>query len=665
MRLSVIIVNYNVKYFLEQALFSVKKAFSSLEDEIIVVDNNSVDGSVEMVQERFPEVHIIANKNNHGFSYANNQGIQIANGRYILLLNPDTVVEEDTFEKTLAFMEAHPEAGGLGVKMIDGSGKFLPESKRGLPTPLVAFFKVFGLSAFFPKSKFFGRYHLGFLDKEKTHEVEILSGACMLIRKAVLDKIGLLDEAFFMYGEDIDLSYRIVLAGYKNYYFPEARIIHYKGESTKKSSINYVFVFYNAMIIFAEKHFSQKNAKLFSFLIHIAIYIRAGLALLTRFLQKAFLPVLDFSLSFLGAYLLKLYWEEHVKFEEGLHYPSTFVRIVIPSYIFIWLLSIFFSGGYDRPVKVLKIVRGVLSGTVLILMVYALLPESFRFSRAIILLGALWTSLSTLGTRWLFQLLKIKEYALYTKNRKRLVIAGGPEDCNRVLTLLNQTNNTFFLIGYIQPEYHVQGSTSEYLGTLDQLGEIVDVHKIDEIIFCSKDISAQRIINTMSRISSKNLEYKIAPPESLYIIGSNSVNDTGDLYILDMNTITKQKNRRNKRIADLVLCLLLILTLPLCLMLIPGRLAFLKNLLFVLIGRKSWVGYIYTNSRTSSGIQLPAIKKGVLSPAQAFPRKKLSVQDALNLNMLYAKGYTVSNDIRIFFKGFRQLGSTADNVWNS
>ena len=203
MKLSVIIVNYNVEHFLEQCLHSVRKAAKNLAVEIFVVDNNSVDASLKMVREKFPEVILIANKKNTGFSYANNQAMRQAKGEYVLLLNPDTVVEEDTFEKVVQFMDEHPDAGGLGVKMLDGKGNFLPESKRGLPTPLVAFCKIFGLARLFPRSRLFGRYHLGFLDKDQTHEIEILSGAFMLMRKTALDKVGLLDEAFFMYGEEI------------------------------------------------------------------------------------------------------------------------------------------------------------------------------------------------------------------------------------------------------------------------------------------------------------------------------------------------------------------------------------------------------------------------------------------------------------------------------
>ena len=180
MKLSIIIVNYNVEHFLEQCLHSVRKAVKNIPAEVFVVDNSSVDGSIEMVKKKFPEVKIIANEKNVGFSRANNQAIREANGEYILLLNPDTVVQEDTFEKTIKFMDEKKDCGALGVTMLDGKGNFLPESKRGLPTPSVAFYKVFGLSFLFPHSKAFGKYHLGYLDKNKTHEVDVLAGAFML-----------------------------------------------------------------------------------------------------------------------------------------------------------------------------------------------------------------------------------------------------------------------------------------------------------------------------------------------------------------------------------------------------------------------------------------------------------------------------------------------------
>ena len=236
MRLSVIIVNYNVRHFLEQALLSVRRAMHGIDGEVWVVDNNSVDDSVRMMQEKFPDVRLIVNKTNPGFAIANNQAIRESRGEYVLLLNPDTLVEEDTFRKCLQFMDSHPDAGALGVKLIDGSGKFLPESRRGFPSPWVAFCKTFGLSTLFPHSRLFNRYYMGYLDENETHAVDVLVGAFMFIRRAALDKAGLLDETFFMYGEDIDLSYRIVQAGFQNYYFRKRKSSTTKARARKRAA---------------------------------------------------------------------------------------------------------------------------------------------------------------------------------------------------------------------------------------------------------------------------------------------------------------------------------------------------------------------------------------------------------------------------------------------
>ena len=286
MNLSVIIVSYNVSHFLEQCLKSVIQASRSLEVDIFVVDNCSDDDSVQMVLTKFPSVKLIINKENKGFSKANNQAILQSESDYVLLLNPDTVIEEDALIKTLHFMETHAEAGGLGIKMIDGYGYFLPESKRGLPTPWTSFCKMSHLSQLFPRSALFNRYHLGYLAENETNKIEVLAGAFMLLRRKVLDKIGLLDEDFFMYGEDIDLSFRITKAGNFNYYFPEARMIHYKGESTRKSSLNYVRLFYGAMLIFARKHFAGKNERLLSLVILPGVYFRAAIAMIYSLLNS-------------------------------------------------------------------------------------------------------------------------------------------------------------------------------------------------------------------------------------------------------------------------------------------------------------------------------------------------------------------------------------------
>lgn len=278
MKLSIVIVNYNVKYFLEQCLCSVRAAIAGMEVEVFVVDNNSADGSVEYLRPLFPEVVFIANNDNPGFASANNQAIRQATGEYILLLNPDTVIGEDSLRTLCFFMDEHPEAGAAGVKMLDGHGRFLPESKRSFPSPWVSFCKIFGLSKLCPNSRVFARYSLPYLSAGKQHEVEVLAGAFMLLRREALDKAGLLDESFFMYGEDIDLSYRIVLAGYKNYYIPE-RILHYKGESTKYADLKYVKAFYGAMLIFYRKYYPG-SSWLMSAIIRVAILLRAFLSIL-------------------------------------------------------------------------------------------------------------------------------------------------------------------------------------------------------------------------------------------------------------------------------------------------------------------------------------------------------------------------------------------------
>jgi len=656
MKLSVIIVNYNVRYFLEQCLHSVRKATAGIECEVFVVDNNSVDESVKMVSDKFPEVKIIANTENYGFSKANNQAIKHAAGEYVLLLNPDTIVEDDTFIRIISFMDAQPDAGGLGVKMVDGKGRFLPESKRGLPTPIVAFYKIFGLARLFPKSRTFGQYHLSYLDTDKIHEVDILSGAFLLIRKTVLDKIGGLDESFFMYGEDIDISYRITKAGYKNYYFPETRIIHYKGESTRKSSINYVLVFYNAMMIFARKHFSQKNARSFSLLINLAIYFRAFLAIFKRLTDHTFLPLLDAVLIFFGIYFIQDYWAHSVVFrEQGGNYPPEFLLIAVPTYIFIWLISVYLSGGYDRPISLFRIFRGLFSGTVVILVFYSLLDETMRYSRAMILLGALWGYIAMTGTRLLFNLFGVKYFEIGDVKNKRYMVVGKKEEAGRVAKLLTtiETQPAFIgLVSFQEDLKHEDG----FIGNFDQIGDIINIYKINEIIFCSKNIPARIIIDKMSELQYPHVEYKIAPPESLSLIGSNSINTAGDLYTLEINSISKIKNLRNKRFLDMVMSTFLILSLPVSVFIVRQPFGFIRNIFMVLFARRTWVGYCKTTTHDHN--KLPVIRQGILNPAIALKVNNLNQETLERLNLLYARDYKTKTDLNIILKGFNILGNT-------
>ncbi|MEX2370636.1 MAG: glycosyltransferase [Bacteroidales bacterium] len=655
MDLSVVIVNYNVKYFLEQCLHSVKRAMEGLEAEVFVVDNNSVDGSCSHIREKFPWVRLIENRENTGFSKANNQAVRLASGKYILLLNPDTVVEEDTFTKCFNFMEVHPDTGALGVKMIDGSGHFLPESKRALPTPLVAFYKIFGLSRLFPRSKKFSRYHLGFLPMDKTSEVEVLAGAFMFLRRETLDKVGLLDEDYFMYGEDIDLSYRILQGGYKNYYFPETTIIHYKGESTKKGSLNYVMVFYNAMIIFAKKHFSSKNARYYTIVINIAIYLRAALAVSRRFVKQVYRQVIDAVLIFAGFLMGLPFWENYL-FGEQNHYPDLFIRYIVPGYILIWIASVYYSGGYDKPLKIWRYPRGILIGTFIILVFYALLPESLRFSRALILLGTGWALISTGLLRWLMHLTGFSDYQFDIHKKKRIVIVGEKQEAERVTGILSNTRIKPEIIGYVSPE---QDYEKPYIGSVDQIEEISRIYNLDEILFCSANISSQQIIKIMTRLTGLAVNYKIAPPESLSIIGSNSINTSGELYTIHFNSIGKASNLRSKRLFDIAASLVLILSFPGWLFFVKKPLRAFTRCLRALVGLRTIVGYHSEGDMEITS--LPRLRKGILSPAVQYMKVEMDRNKLEKLNIDYAKDYNTGTDFQILLKGFRSLGTANMN----
>ncbi|MBL7774898.1 MAG: glycosyltransferase [Saprospiraceae bacterium] len=642
MRLSVIIVNYNVRAFLEQALGSVRRAMQGIYGEVWVVDNNSVDDSVQMVREKFPEVRLIANTGNPGFAVANNQAIRQSGGEFVLLLNPDTLVEEDTFHKCLAFMDAHPEAGALGVRLLDGSGKYLPESKRGFPAPWVAFCKTVGLSALFPKSRLFNGYYLGHLDERATNPVDVLAGCFMFIRRAALDRAGLLDEAFFMYGEDIDLSYRIQQAGFQNYYFPETQIIHYKGESTKKGSLNYVRTFYQAMIIFTRKHFSGRRAGLFIRMLQAAIWLRAGVTLVKNTARKIWLPLADAALIFGGLVLLKDFWASYYYKAPGYFKPAV-LWFNFPLYTAVWLAAVWLNGGYDLRYDLRRLLRGLGLGTLLLAAIYGFLDLDYRPSRALLLLGAAWAALALTGLRTLLHFAEFRNFRIGRERVKNLVILGAPAESARVQNLLQQAGVVKNLVGSIDPAASAS-TTGKGLGAVEQLPEIVRIFRVDELIFCSKDMRAQDILAWMTRLGP-GIAYKIVPEESLSIIGSSNKNEPGELYTIDIRyNIAQPGQRRNKRVLDLGFCLLL-LAAPLWLLFSKKRTRLLRNWWPVLLNRKTWVGY----APGAPAETLPRLRPGVFSPLDGYPEHRLSESAVSRLNFLYAKDWNVWRDLEVLF----------------
>jgi len=534
-KLSIVIVNYNVRYFLEQTILSVYKSEVNFNYEIFVVDNNSSDDSLKMLAQKFPNVQVIANKENAGFSKANNQAIKIAKGEFILLLNPDTIIQEATLQKCVGFMETHANAGGLGVKMVDGAGNFLPESKRGFPSPMAALAKMSGLSKLFPKSKTFGQYHLSFLDKDQNHEIDVLSGAFMMLRKIVLDKVGLLDEDYFMYGEDIDLSYRIKKEGFKNYYFADTSIIHFKGESTKKGSLNYIKVFYNAMIIFADKHITGTKGKVLKFLLQIAILLRAVLAVVQSFFAGLFFHIVDVVLMFFNLFVLHLFWEKYVIEDKHAIFPATFFYINIPIYIAIWWFAMWLVGVYEKNTKWLRLFVGLSLGTIMIATVYAFFPNFLRTSRGVIV-GSLFLNILSLT---IYRFLIFSVYGTlqsFMNDVKKYIIIASEKESDIISTQLNNSEQKRKYIGFISLNNGLMNSKN--LGTIENLNDIIDAYKPNELLFSTEEVSTQFIIETMSKIKEP-IAFRLVTKNNT-IISSTSKNKSGEIYSFDINLSSKK-----------------------------------------------------------------------------------------------------------------------------
>jgi GT2 family glycosyltransferase len=610
------------------------------------VDNNSKDGSVEMVKERFPSVQLIENQQNTGFAVANNQAYHLAKGKYILLLNPDTVVAEDTFQICIDFMEKNVNAGALGTRMIDGSGVFLPESKRGFPSPFVAFCKTFGLSSLFPKSKFFNQYYLGHLGEWETCESDVLAGAFMFMRAEALEKVGMLDEAFFMYGEDIDLSYRIVQGGYKNYYLPTTSIIHYKGESTKKGSLNYVKTFYQAMIIFAKKHFAGSQGQLFVAMLQVAIYLRAFLTLFSNFLKNWSLPIMDAALLFGGMYFLKDYWAIS-RFGDSHYYQASFFTFNVPLYIIGWLSSVYFHGAYDKNANVTAVAKGLSMGSIALMAVYGLLPAEYRSSRMLLLLGSVWAMVAMLGLRFLLHFLQHKNFNFTAKKEENIAIVAKIGESERIRQLMFRAQVKKNFIGTISPNTFVKQDA--YIGACEQIAALVKLYGIDEIIFCSKDISAKKIMEIMSLLGNR-IAYRIVPEGSDSIIGSSSKNDVGELYNTEVSfAIHSVSNKRNKRLFDVAMAFIFLIISPLIVFFIKNKIQLLSNLIQIFIGKKTWISY------ASSAATLPKIKNGILHPAMRLSPEMNNDATHQRLDFFYAKDYTVQKDIAIFWEQWRNI----------
>jgi O-antigen biosynthesis protein len=648
--IGIVIVNYNVRHFLMHCLQSIRNAqLQGIHIDVWVVDNASVDGSVSLLRSEYPEVNLIANDKNVGFSAANNQAIRLIDAKYILLLNPDTVLEEDTLVKCYAFMEAHADAGAMGVRMIDGAGKFLPESKRKIPDVWNSFCKLTYLSELFPKSRLFSGYNLGYLPEDQTNEVEVLCGAFMFIRKEVLDTTGLLDEAFFMYGEDIDLSYRILKAGYKIWYFPETSIIHYKGESTKKSSLNYVRTFYGAMHIYVNKHYGKGNADFFARVINIAISLRALLSGISRVLMSWILPIVDMFLIWYFLDIIKDAWADYY-FHDVTYYRNTSMDKILPVYAIIWVFFLWLGGHYDALRNRWNTLMHIGSGTIFILIGYALLPENMRSSRAIILFGSVVAFILTWLTSWAYK--SIFQTNHPTPKENNVAIVAKKENALKLTQILKNAQYNEDNFHYIYPGENPNDSW--YTNTIAGLPSIAKTLGINEVIYASDDITMKEIIRSMTLLESK-VTFKIGGDDSLSIIGSNSKNQQGELISLDVHyKLSSPQTKRYKRLLDMLISVLFIPLIPVLLVVTGFKFNVISNIFKVLMAKATWVGY--------GGLQvdygfLPELPAAVIKYPLSEKLLSYTEDHFKKRNIDYAKEYSIFLDMKALLSNLFKVGN--------
>ncbi|MEO0162012.1 MAG: glycosyltransferase [candidate division WOR-3 bacterium] len=673
--ISVVIVNYNVRHFLEQCLMAIERAKHNLDIEIIVVDNASVDGSQAMIKKKFPNVILIENHRNLGFAKANNQALRIARGRYVLILNPDTLIQEDTLVTLKNFLDEHPEVSAVGCKLINPDGSFQAACRRSIPTPWVAFTKIVGLSRIFPRSRIFGRYNLTYLSPDVECEVEVLSGSLMMVRKEVLKHIGFFDEDYFMYGEDIDLCYRIKKAGGKIYYTPRTKAIHYKGESTKKGEFSYITNFYSSMLIFIDKHFQDHYSTFVKIFLKLGIYLRAYLAYLISFFKIIAAPLLDFLLTILSIFLAIKIWLPH--------YHLMRFRVIFPIYTIVWFLSIYLSGCYQGRKK--YHLKPLLGGTIigfLLNSTFTYFFKQFAYSRVVILIAALLIILLLSGWRLFYRWLGPHAIKHPLSKLRRTIIVGAGKEGLRILKKLRaRPDIPYEICGFVDFDEKNVGKEidgTEVLSTIENIREVIKIQKIDDVIFSSDRLSNKQILETISYAHGTGVNFRIVPHELEYIIAKSSVDEIEAVPLLDFVSSYDPIDLVAKRMLDIVFALIVILTsAPFILLnfiggarlerkkiykenggiteisIFDGGLPFLRKLPLyfgVLKGNLTLVGgeIIEIGER-----ERPAFKPGITGLVQIKSReknRKLTAQEKDYYNLYYLKNRTLITDLQILIK---------------
>lgn len=614
-----------------------------------MVDNNSTDDSKSFFEAKFYQASFIWSDDNLGFAKANNLALKKASGKYIVFINPDVIIGENTISECINFFEHNLSAGAVGVKMLDGSGTFLKESKRAFPSPSTSLFKLAGLSKLFPHSKTVSKYHLGHLDENKDQVVDVLAGAFMMVRKDILDKTGSFDEAFFMYGEDIDLSFRIQQAGFKNYYLSKPTIIHFKGESTKKGSLNYVKLFYRAMSIFVTKHYAGSKAQVYKLLIHVAITLRAFISAMGRLIKWIGMPLIDAGLILLSFWVIKLIWNYYIK--SDVNYSPNMLLIAFPIFTVIYLLAAYFTGLYDNGFSQSRLNKSATFAILILLAGYSLLPESLRFSRGILLFGSILAFFLITIIRQLFINTNLIKRNAESHEHNQTLIIGSAAEYEKAASLMKAAGMQERVIGRISL---LPGDNHHSVGTINNINSLIKNYNIKEVIFCEGTMNFENIIDVIPSIP-KQIKKKFYTNGARSIIGSDNRNFSGDS--IGFAGFTKHETavfRRNKRLADILIAIAFIITLPIQIVIQVRPVQFLKNILLVIVGKRTWIGYL------SATILLPKLPKGIIT-VTGLPStlNKFPLENSTAADEWYISDFDIWNDIKLVCKNYKHLSVKA------
>lgn len=672
--ITVIIVNYKVKEYIANLLNSIDKAKSGYQLQIIVVDNDSGDDSISFLKDRFPDVEYIENGTNLGFGKANNQAIRKAHGKYTLIINPDTLVSEDTFSVLVDHMNNNPECGAAGCKILNPDGTFAPESRRSVPTIWTAFSKVMGLNFLFPKSKLFGQYYLSWLDEDEPSRVPVLSGSFMFWRTEVLNKLKGFDEIFFMYGEDIDICYRVQETGFHIDYVPGTSIIHYKGESTKKGNLKYIKIFNNALFLFFEKHHSYKYSFFFKVFIYISIWLKTFISFAFTNLKSIGSIASDLVLlntSVVLGFLIRFKFSYEV-FSNIQSLKFLWINLLASIiYVFVGGMLDLFRSKKDSISNHLKAIVASYTGVAVI----TFFVRDYAFSRLALIFGLV----VALVLMLVFKLIQINRLSSESKvtgrlKRTKIFVVGDEDETSEIKTKIHSRPDwNYEVVGTVA----VHEKHEVAIGTISQLQDLLNAYEVDQVFFVLKSISYKEMLLQISILQANKVVFKLIPDSMDFILGKSNVEYLESIPLVEVGlAYSKGTNKFLKRTMDIFISLplwfcLFIFLLPVRLFTKAGKVEvngfrFYENPIknkwknrlllfeFVLAGKLSLVGtpINYREKQESS------IKHGLTGLAQINASRIASTEEQENHTLYYLQNYSIWLDIDILIKTFFNRIST-------